>query len=214
MSLFSKSHRGFKSDDGGFSVVELIVTLTIVTTLITVVVTNQSRYLDGAALSNLADEVGLTFSQAQAYGIAVKEVSPGSADFTSAYGLTFSLLGSGSPTAHLFFADRNVNGSYDGTWDCVTGGLNECLEKKDITRGNYIHQICAVRSSGGDECSGIGRVDITFVRPATQARLVFYNSSGALYVPANLLGARITFKSPGELSRSVLVYQTGQISVQ
>lgn len=219
MSLFFK----FKGNQKGFSLVELIVSLSIVTALISVIVMSQSSYLDSAALGNLADEIGLTLSQAQAYGIAVRQVAPSTEDFSAAYGLTMSLLGSGSPTAYLFFVDKDPdgpggsgvpNGSYDGTWDCITGGANECLEKKNILRGNYISEICVVRTNGADICNGIGRVDITFLRPNTAANLVFYNDGGQLYNPANLIGARVTLRSPGGLSRLIVVYKTGQISVQ
>lgn len=207
MSLISKQSRGF-------TLVEMLVTLSIVTIIMTVIITSQSKYVDGAALRNLADELGLTISQAQAYGIAVREFTPGSAEFSYSYGITASLLASGSSQAYLFFADRNANGVYDGTWACLTGGTSECREKKDFTRGNYIFEICALRTAGTDQCSNIGRVDITFLRPETAARLTFYNTGGNLYVPPNLKGARITLKSLGGGTRSVIVYQSGQISVQ
>jgi len=198
----------------GFSITELLVSLGIVLVLLSLVAFNQQKYTDTSALVSLADEFSLTVTQAQAYGVAVKERAPGSADFSASYGISLSLLGSGSNIAYLFFSDRNVNKYYDGAWDCPVGGTSECLEKANISRGNYIDSICVVRTNGADQCNTVSRVDISFVRPDTEAQLVFFNNGGQVTVPQNMKGVRIVFKSPSNVTRSVVVYQTGQISVQ
>ena len=192
---------------------ELLVSIAIVSVILTVVVSSQSTYNDEAALVNLADEISSTVSQAQAYGTGVREFSPASGEFSASYGLTFSLLASGSNKAYLSFADRNGNKVYDGDWSCPVGGTSECREKVPITRGNYIESLCVVRTSGADICE-VGRVDISFARPSTEAQILFFNLGGASFTPAGIKGAKIMLKSPGGLSRSVTVYKTGQISVQ
>ena len=198
----------------GFSLIEILVSLTIVTVILTVIVLKQSTYVDSAALSNLADEISLSLSQAQAYGIAVKELTPGSSDFSASYGLAFSLLSDGSNTNYIFFADRNNNNIYEDGWACPLGGISECLEKATISRGNYIDDICIVRTSGADQCGNARRVDINFERPETSSRLTFFNNSGQTISVQNLKGAKVVLKSSSGLSRSVVVYTTGQISVQ
>lgn len=204
----------FKDYKKGFSLIELIVSLGVVLTILSVIVFNQSKYLDSAALSNLAQELGSNVFQTQAYGIAVKELTPGSSNFSTAYGVAVSILSSGSPANYLLYADRNANKFYDGSWVCNTGGTSECLEKVELDRGNFIDSICAVRVSGADQCSNIGRVDISFVRPNTEAELTFFNTSGQLYIPPNLKGVKIILKSPAGLTRSVTVYTSGQVSVE
>ncbi len=179
-----------------------------------VIILNQSSYTDGAALTNVADEIGLSISQAQAYGIAVKEHTTGTSNFSEPYGLSISLLSGGSNTAYLLFADLDGDQQYDGDWGCATGVGYECLEKKLITRGNYVYELCVVRTSGSDQCDNIGRVDVSFKRPRTEALIAFYNSSGNLYVPPNLKGVRITLRSQSGKSRSVVVYTSGQVSIQ
>ncbi len=198
----------------GFTLIELLVSLGIVTVILSVVLLNQNAYTDGAALSILADELSLTVSQAQAYGIAVRELTPGSSNFSASYGLTVSLLGSGSPYAYLFFADRNNNKLYDGDWSCPVGGASECLEKVAISRGNFVDSLCVVVTSGADQCDTLKRIDVSFLRPDTVAQLTFFNSSGAVFTPSNMRGAKIVLKSPGGLTKSVIVYETGQVSVQ
>ena len=206
MSLYSKGDRGL-------TLIELLVSISIISVILTVIILNQSTYVDSIALSNLADEISSTISQAQAYGVGVKEFSPGLSEFSASYGLTFSLLGSGSASDYLSFTDRNSNKIYDGDWSCPVGGTSECREKVPITRGNYIESLCVVRTSGADICE-VGRVDISFARPSTEAQMLFFNLGGESFNPANIKGAKIVLRSPGGLARSVVVYSTGQVSVQ
>ncbi|MBI2673941.1 MAG: type II secretion system protein [Candidatus Zambryskibacteria bacterium] len=210
MSHYFKNSRGLPAGSvAGFTLIELLVSISIISMILTVVVLNQSTYTDSAALTNLADEISSTISQAQVYGIAVKEVSTGSNTFNASYGLAFSLLGSGSNTAYIYFADLDANVVYTGTWSC---GTSECLKKIDITRGNVIDKICAVKVSGTDNCN-ISRTDISFARPNTEAQIVLFNSSGnPSFLNANEKGVRIEFRSPRGSIRSVTVYSTGQIS--
>ena len=199
----------------GFSLVKLLVSIGILTVILTVVVSNQSKYTEAAALTNLADDIASRISQAQAYGIGVREFSPGTYNFTASYGLTFSLLGSGSNIAYLYFADRNSNDIYDGDWSCPTGGSSECIEKVNISHGNYIDSMCVIRTDGQPCAPGnAARVDIHFVRPNTEANIVFFDTSGNIINPVGIAGARVMLKSPGGLTRIVVVYETGQISVQ
>ena len=197
----------------GFTLVELVVSIAIMTVILTVVILNQSTYNDGIALTNLADEISLSISQAQAYGVGVKEFSTGSGEFSASYGLAFSLLASGSNSAYIYFADRNGNSLYDGNWTCPIGGASECLGKVNISRGNYISSMCIVLTSGSDLCD-VGRVDISFTRPSTEANMLFFDTSGQAYNPGSIKGAKITVMSPKGLSRSIIIYLTGQISVQ
>ena len=122
----------------GFTLTEFLISIALASLILTVVVSSQSTYTDGVALTNLADEISSVVFQAQAYSTGVKEFSPASSEFSASYGLTFSLLGSGSNKAYLSFGDRNGNKIYDGDWSCPTGGASECLGKVDIPPRNYI----------------------------------------------------------------------------
>ena len=117
----------------GFTLIELLVSISIVFVIIAMIVFGQSTYTDNVALTNLADEISLAIDQAQAYGIGVKEFSPGSNNFDISYGLTFNITDNGSNTDYLSFADRNSNEIYDEDWSCPIGGASECLEKINIS---------------------------------------------------------------------------------
>lgn len=197
----------------GFTLVELLVSISIVGVVTTTILLNQSSYTRTAALTAAADELASRISEAQAYGIAVKERSPGTSDFSSAYGVAVSVLAGDSPTSYILFVDRNSNQRYDGTWACVTGGTSECLEKITFTNGTYIAEICNIRTNGTTTCGATKRFDVTFTRPSLEAAITFYNSSGNPYAPANLAGAQVALNSPTSLVRYLSVYFSGQISV-
>ncbi|MEK7461478.1 MAG: prepilin-type N-terminal cleavage/methylation domain-containing protein [Patescibacteria group bacterium] len=200
MSLYFKNSYGF-------TLIELLVSIGIISIILTVVVLNQSTYNDSAALTNLADEISSTISQAQAYGVGVKGLSGG---FNASYGIVFN-LSSGLNTTYLNFADLNGDKIYNGNWPC---NISECLSTVNITRGNFIKEICIVRSNNTEQCNVAQRTDISFARPNTEAQIKFFNSGGNQVGASNDKGARIRLQSPRGFIRSVTVYTTGQISVQ
>lgn len=198
----------------GFTLTELLVSMGIAVSILTVVIVNQSTYIDGASLRNLADNISLSLSQAQIYSTGVKEVYTGSNEFTAAYGMEFNITSSGNNNSYIFFADRGAkNRIYDNGWACPIGGASECLEKTVISNGNVISQLCHIPTSGPEDCT-IGRIDITFQRPDTNAIIVFFNMGGGQVNFSNTRGARIQVRSPAGKYNSIIVYNTGQISVQ
>lgn len=212
MSRFSKTSLG-RIFLRGFTLIELLVSISIVTIIATVVIVSQSTYTDQAALSALGDEVSSTLSQAQVYSVSVREFATGSDIFYASYGLVFSLLSSGSNSSYIYFADRDGDRIYDDDWSCIIGGTSECLNKTNLVRGNIIAALCVVPLSGTENCD-VGRVDISFTRPDTGAQFQFFDPSGSPLSPSSLKGARITFQSPKGSLKSVLVFSTGQISVE
>lgn len=215
--------RHSRNNQEGFTITELAVSIVIMSIILTIVVSKQSSYTEGTALTNLADEIGATISQAQVYGIGVKEFSAGSSEFSASYGLVFNLpTTGGSNNAYIYFADRDPAGAtlpnqtYDGTWACPTGGAtDECLEKTNISRNNIIDDVCAVIASSADDCTNnVSRIDVSFARPSTEAQLRLFNTVGASFSPLGLIGAKVILKSPSGLIRSVTVYKTGQVSIQ
>lgn len=209
-------YQHYHNSQEGFTLPEMLVSLGIVAVILTVVLTNQSTYTEGAALSNLADNISLSISEAQVYGVSVKEVAPGSSDFSSAYGMDFRLdSAGGSDSAYIFFADKNLDEVYGSGWDCPADASSECLDKTEITGGNFIDSLCVIHTDDTEDCD-LGRLSITFTRPDTRARFVFFNSSGGVISPSSIKGARIKVKAPppSELAKEVSVYTTGYISTQ
>src|SRR3989344_1332262 len=163
MSYYLKRNAGSTLKPGmrGFTLTEMLVSLAIATIITTVVVFNQSRYTDGVGVLNAADDTSIRISQAQAYSIGVRQLTPGSSKFDISYGLTFSILASGSNSVYLFFADRNDNKIYDGNWSCPVGGNSECLEEIGVVGNSSIDSLCFVRDGLTDVCNNVGRIDLS-----------------------------------------------------
>lgn len=165
-------------------------------------------------MTGLADDIGLDLSQAQTYGVSVREFSPGTNEFDAAYGVSFDLITQGGDSAYIYFADRGVkNGVYDSGLNCPLDAGSECIKKTNISRGNIISELCYLQKSGPEQCN-LGRIDITYVRPQTDANIIFFNQNGTSLNLPNAIAARINISSPSGATRSVYVYKAGQISVQ
>lgn len=195
----------------GFTILEFMVTITIGLVILTTVSLGQSKYNEASSLKGTVNDISIALRQAQIYGISVKEFTPGSNDFAASYGLSLNIV---YPSAYVYFADRGTkDGIYTGAFGtCAAGGGTECIEVVPIPRGNTITSICTIPLSGADVCN-VGQTHITFVRPATEAKIVSYNTTGGLIAPG-YKGVKINFRSPSNSTRYITVYTTGQISVQ
>jgi type II secretory pathway pseudopilin PulG len=205
----------------GFTLTEMIVSIGIMFVITGMVLIGQNKYTSNISLYNLANDISLYIRQAQIYGVSVKELSTGTGDFTSAYGVEFNLTASGSNNAYVFFADRGAtkNGYYDDAWSCPVGGTSECLQKVNLTSGNTISRLCILRKNDNGVCAGnpsvlVDRVDVTFLRPSNMANILYFNNGGQVPGNSNYNGLEITVASSAGGTHSVVVYTTGQISVR
>lgn len=194
----------------GFTLVELVVVMGIGVLIMTTIVGGQSRYTDAVTLKGLANDVSLDLRQAQVYGISVKVSPTDNTDFNGVYGLSFN-----KSYAFDYVAYKEGSGTF-GIYDSNnhTSCSGECLIINPINRGNKINQLCRIPNSGAEDCSSVSRADISFVRPSTEAKIVYFNSSGGILSSTGYQGLRTEFISPGGLKRSVVIYTSGQISVQ
>jgi len=183
---------------GGFSLVELLVSVAIVTVITTVVLVKHSQFSGNILIENLAYDVALSIRQAQVFGLSVREFGVGSGTFDIGYGVHFD---SGVNDSYILFADRNRNSVYDGS--------QEIVEVFTLRRGNTIAQLCGVLPNRTEKCSpgGIAYLDIVFERPDPDA-IIKSDVAADTYTTA-----RITVRSPRGVERNVVVIFTGQISV-
>lgn len=205
------SHRSSNSLSlRGFTLVEIIVTVSIMAFILGTVVMSRSNYNTGVSLENTTSDFAIAVRQSQVYGTSVKEVTPGSSEFSIPYGVALNLLYANS--SFVSFVDRNQNGQYGDAWSCPAGG--ECLQATALTGGNYVSSICWIKITGTDNCT-VSRVDITFVRPYTDARFSVFDSSGNFLITSNnIKGVRVIFAGAGGASKAVTVYTSGQIGIQ
>ncbi len=215
----------------GFTLIELIVTISIMFIMTSVVIFDYHMFNDDAIISTLAYDISLTIRQAQDYGINVKEQSGADQgqqisqlsheDFNHAYGVHFDL---GTPTKYFIFLDQDGNGQYNPgppSNDSIVALYN-------LQAGNTINQLCVYPNNGVNStyCSdsndslfstigpGFKILDITFKRPDPDAIVKSFGSDNNPYHVESQLTAQIEIKSPKGIYKLIVVEPTGQISVQ
>lgn len=206
----------------GFTLVEMLVSLSIVSLIMLTVLFNYSSFNDRLALSSAAQELAIVIRQAQTYGLTVRETKSTTRVFDKAYGIYFdSRSGSNRYKSYYLFVDLDGDNAYDvGTGNCgeVT---TECIEK--ITMRNEIRvssisvpsQVPAViNTQTGVSCSTSNQSisTITFLRPNPDANINFYNSSWVLTTGPCTKGS-IVLISPKGKRLTITIENTGQVYV-
>ncbi len=182
---------------GGYTIMELFVSIAIMVVITSIVVANRNKSGEGPALKNDADLISLSIRQAQVSSISVKESTVGSGNFNIGYGVSFSM---NANTSYSSFTDGNSNGTSDG----VSENTNTtALGNKDV-----ISNLCYAQVGVAEIC-GQQKIDISFLRPNTAAHLYV---NGAGINPIRYV--KIALTSNSGLTRSIYVYTSGQVSVQ
>ncbi len=200
---------------GGFALLELLIAVVVFGIITTMVLLAYGKVSEQLFMSTLAYEVGLSFRQAQSFGVSVKQLPGGAQNkFDAAYGIHFAKTNN---NWYVLFADSKSNGNklkYDGE-DNASGctSATECVSVFKIAKGNKISKFCGVRSfDGGEDCSigaeGITFLDVMFLRPNPDA-IIRTNNTDSIYK-----AARIYLSSPSGMERKVEVWNTGQISIK
>lgn len=210
IKLISKT--ASKSKTAGFTLIELMVTLTIFAITTGIVMFSQNKFDNSVLLSNLAYDVAITIRQAQTYGINIKEFdAPSGGRSFVGYGVVFDLSENGSLRQFNLFADADAAGNnrFDGNFLCQTDDI-ECISKYIMKRGNYITSICA--GSGPSTCV-VGEVlTISFDRPNPDAIILL--DDGASLSDRKEYAKIVISSADGSSTRSIVVRSTGQIYVE
>ncbi|NQV88622.1 MAG: prepilin-type N-terminal cleavage/methylation domain-containing protein [Parcubacteria group bacterium] len=210
--IFSRKTK--KSFVHGFTLIELVVTLGIITVVLSIVIINFSKSGEGIILTDVAYQTAISIRQAQVYGLSVKQsgTTPGF-EFDAGYGAHFDI---DDPTSFILFADKNKNSVYDaGSGDCPgTIPGNECIEKIVLQTGYTVESFGKIKNDAIFSLffpsSVIEKLDITFKRPNPDAVIV----SDSTALAPDEIGAVIRLQSVGGKEKDVTVFSTGQISVE
>ncbi len=191
-----------------FTVVEMLVSVAIVSVIMATVLFGYSTFNDNLAIGAAGQEMAIAVRQAQTYGLTVKEVAVGGGDFSRAYGMYFDL---NDPTNYYLFADINNDNKYTVGSGCGSGAT-ECIEKFILRNNIKITNIC---NSGTCPPSGVRVMNINFIRPNPDAAIYFVDGSGGFAAgpPATLTG-KVVLTSPKGTTQTVVVESTGQVLVQ
>lgn len=203
------ARRKIKSPSG-FTLVELLVTISIFVILTGVVLFSQSKFNSTILLTNLAYDTALTVRQAQTFGINIKNFAVASGnnvtDNFKPYGVHFDL---NSPKSFILFSDLNegsdsvFNGTVLSTCDVTVG----CVSRYNITRGNAILDLCY-----DDVCGELESVDILFKRPNPDAIITAKKKDGGSVSSLSKITIKLGIPE-GENVREVVVQPNGLIYV-
>lgn len=179
----------------GFSVIELIVSVAIFTGITGLLLANYGQFSGTTVINSLAYEVALAVRQAQVFGIGVQEFGVGTGVFPS-YGIHYA--NTDNTTLRLFADSVTENKKYDD---------GELVEQFTLRQGNTISRVCGY-STAGAECTEMSELNVTFTRPNPEAMIIGIPDNGQYSY------ARITLSSPRGLTKDVLVWANGQVSVE
>lgn len=199
----------------GFTLVELLVTISIFVILTGVVLFNQSRFNSTILLKNLAYDTALTIRQAQTYGINIKEFNEGDGNDSQfvPYGVHFDK--NQANKSFILFADTEFNlktnpdltpFNPNGIKDLGKCNPSEgCVNRYSIKRGNYISDLCVEDGSG---CNSVDTLDIMFRRPNPDAKIFGDGADDKTGAVITLMGADNTSTT------SVRVQANGLIEIK
>jgi prepilin-type N-terminal cleavage/methylation domain-containing protein len=177
----------------GFTLVELIVSISIFAMMTALVVAKYGTFNQSVLLTNLAYDMALTIRTAQTYGVSVKSEND---SFNTAYGIYLS-SNTSSNTQFIFFADRDVDGLYD---------IGEEIKIYSLKRGAIISELCFNVTCLNNPTEIL---NITFKRPDPDALI---QGEGGLTPPDG--EAKIVIMGTDGSTRAVVVRENGQISVE
>lgn len=200
-----------KNTSSGYTLVEILVSVAIITIITSVVLWNQSRASNRVLLANAVNETAVFIREAQVFGVGVRVVEDGGGDtFDVAYGVYGELDGD----YIILFADKNGDGLYSGTDACVTGANEECLEKFEYNAVT-ITDICGEHNGGSTRCTDSAATEAfvaTFIRPSPQGTLSFLNNGGNPIGSLTNEFLQIKLSSRDATCRVVTLYGIGQIA--
>jgi type II secretory pathway pseudopilin PulG len=199
---------------GGYTMVEIVVILAILTFISAILLSAFPSFNEGAALFRSQREVGVALRRAQNNALAVAKVEVTYADGTKAMlipgqtGVNFNLA---NPSEYFMFADLNEDGAYTTAADAKIGGVLK------LPRGLKFLQFKAGTNPNPVLNLSLPEVNVLFAPP--EAKILFgfsdeFGNSGIL--DENLFGLlKIDIEAPNsKLTRNVTVRTTGQVSLE
>jgi len=178
--------------NSGFTLVELMVTISIFTIISIGLFINYPKFREGLSLKRTAQEIALTVREAQVSAISVKEFDgkfPG-------YGVHFSV---NSPDSFILFVDLDGNGEY-------SGGPEKEKEIK-IKTTDIIYKLCVGEKTIPTPDCSLSEFNIVYYRPGPK---VVFKGGGVDYSNHDL---EVIIKSSAGVEKQVTIWPTGQIEV-
>ena len=192
----------------GFTLIELVITMSIFVLMTAVILANYSKLSQVSSLNRTAQEIVLALRKAQTFSLAVKgyyDTGSGALVFRT-WGIHFeknlspSLLD--DPTKQfVLFSDTSV-------LDYKYNGSAELSQLMKIQTSSRIVDLCGGLKTTTPVCNGLSWIDIVYQRPNPSITL---NAAGTLN---NYSDLEIIVESPDGTRRTIIVWNTGQVAIE
>ncbi len=197
----NKAYQSRPSCHGGFTLIELIVTISIFVFMTALVLSRYNDYYSGTIFKNLAYDIAITIREAQSYGISVK-VRADEGIFDKAYGAYFP-----GPTEPQKFALTSYN---------IQNGVANftvAVSERDLIlkHGAVFSQLLV--SSNNDVYTAANELAIIFQRPNPEA-IICAKVNGGAQDCTGYKFAKIVLQAVNGSTITVKVNTTGQISIE
>lgn len=195
----------------GFTLLELMIVISIFTIMTGVLLANYRRFGSNVALTNLANDIAISIRETQAYALGVKGITVSNQiNFSKPYGIFFdSYTGSLGQKNYIQFADDNDNETYqagDIEVKSYSFANNRVFDSFGIQRK------CRQNSNNSWTNISNDKLNIIFKRPNPNA---YIRSTGSpTYKAAELCIATPNTDLSGDNVRRVVVYESGQVEVK
>ncbi len=191
--------------------VELIVVLSIFSIMSAFSIYNYQTFQNKVDIKNLANDVALKLFEAQNASVSGKLPLLPPEPWKPSYGIYFNLNPVNFPNTgnkvFYYFADLDQDKVFDyGIYSACPN--NECLEKINITKGNYIGRI--ISYANGVYTPIMDEVHITFTRPSQTA--TFSDKNGAPLSPTPEYLEIFLASSSGVVTK-VTIFPSGRIQL-
>lgn len=181
----------------GFTIVELLVTLSIVVLVTGIIMIRYASFNSSVLLASQAYITAFDIREAQSLAVSVRGSQ---SEYREEYGLYFTMA---DPTQYILFQDNDTNGDHSP----VRYHSGEALGSPYRVDSRFrILDICA--TNGGSQTCSLSDLAISFKRPDFDAS--FYSTAAANIQSVEL----IVGSTDSAITRSIMVYASGQISVE
>ena len=192
---------------GGFTLLEMVVVVTIVMIITGVVISYVPAFRDRSGLDLVAQEIAVNVRGAQVFASGGKTLASGVIfpNERPSYGIHFD------KTANTFSLFANVTDTGSDQYFNAEEGGDLVQETRELS-GLVFDSLCVNRGTSEEDCNGV-ELDITYTRPSLQAAICIRQTGGE-WECQNKDSATILIRSPrSQQAKAITVYFNGQIGV-
>ena len=183
----------------GFTLVELVVTISIFVVVSTLVFANYPKFKSQLSLKKTSQEIAFAVREAQVYSLSVKEYNgtfPG-------YGVHFDI---NKPDTIILFADADKNFLYNEEIDGI-------VKKYEIKTNDSFSSLCGDKKKSFPGVCELSQIDAVYLRPNPIITLKGRDKDGFIVTP-NFSDVEIGISSSGGTQKNIIIWISGQITIE